>query len=116
MVLDLVGGKYFPASLLTLAPRGRLICVGTTAGAKSEIEIGLLMKKRASIIGTMLRARSIEEKASAIQLFADEVLPLVRRSVVRPVVEAVYRAEEIRAAHEHLESNRAVGKIVLTFS
>ena len=101
---------------MTLAPRGRLICVGTTAGAKSEIEIGLLMKKRASIIGTMLRARSIEEKASAIQLFADEVLPLVRRGVVRPVVEAVYRAEEIRAAHEHLESNRAVGKIVLTFT
>lgn len=116
VVLDLVGGKYFPASLKALAVRGRLICVGTTAGGKSEIEIGLLMKKRASIIGTMLRARSIEEKASAIQLFADEVLPLVRRGVVRPVVEAVYRAEEIRAAHEHLESNRAVGKIVLTFS
>ena len=98
VVLDLVGGKYFPASLKALAARGRLICVGTTAGGKSEIEIGLLMKKRASIFGTMLRARSIEEKASAIQLFADEVLPLVRRGVVRPVVEAVYRAEEIRAA------------------
>jgi putative PIG3 family NAD(P)H quinone oxidoreductase len=116
VVLDLVGGKYFPASLMALASRGRLICVGTTAGAKSEIDIGLLMKKRASIIGTVLRSRSIEEKASAIQLFSDEVLPLVRQGLVRPVVEAVYRAEEIRAAHEHLESNRAVGKIVLTFS
>lgn len=116
VVLDLVGGKYFPASLMALAPRGRLICVGTTAGAKSEIEIGLLMRKRASIIGTVLRSRSVEEKASAIQLFADQVLPLVRRSTVRAVVEAVYKAEEIRAAHEHLESNRAVGKIVLTFT
>lgn len=116
VILDLVGGKYFPANLQALALRGRLICVGTTAGPKSEIDISVLMRKRASIIGTVLRPRSIAEKAEAIRKFADEVLPLVRRGQVRPVVEAVYRAEEVRAAHEHLESNRTVGKVVLTFS
>jgi len=115
VILDLVGGKYFPANLQALALRGRLICVGTTAGPKSEIDISVLMRKRASIIGTVLRPRSIAEKAEAIRKFADEVLPLVRRGLVRPVVEAVYRAEEVRAAHEHLESNRSVGKVVLTF-
>jgi NADPH2:quinone reductase len=74
------------------------------------------MRKRALVVGTVLRPRSIEEKAEAIRRFADDVLPLVRRGLIRPVIDAVYRAEEVRLAHEHLESNRAVGKIVLTFS
>lgn len=116
VILDLVGGPYFPANLESLASRGRLICVGTTAGAKGEIDIGVLMRKRASIIGTVLRARSIEEKAEATRRYAASVLPLVSRGLVRPVIEKVYPAEEIRAAHEHLESNRTFGKIVLTFA
>jgi len=116
VILDLVGGTYFPANLEALAPRGRLVCVGTTAGPKSEINIGLLMRKRASVIGTVLRARSIEEKAEATRRFAGEVLPLVAQGVVRPVIECVYTPEEIRAAHLHLESNRTLGKIVLTFT
>jgi NADPH2:quinone reductase len=116
VILDLVGGIYFPANLEALAPRGRLICVGTTAGPKSEINIGLLMRKRATIIGTVLRPRSIEEKAEATRRFVAGVLPLVERGALRPVVECVYTAEEIRAAHEHLESNRTFGKIVLTFA
>jgi putative PIG3 family NAD(P)H quinone oxidoreductase len=116
VILDLVGGKYFPANLQAVALRGRLISVGTTAGAKSEIDLGLLMRKRATIIGTVLRPRSIEEKAEAIRRFAADVLPLVSRGLVRPVVESVYRVEEVRAAHKHLESNRTLGKIVLTFS
>ena len=79
VILDLVGGVYFPANLEALALRGRLDCVGTTAGPKSEINIGLLMRKRATIIGTVLRARSIEEKAEATRRFATNVLPLVSR-------------------------------------
>jgi NADPH:quinone reductase len=116
VILDLVGGRYFPFNVQSLALHGRLISVGTTAGAKSEIDLGLLMRKRALVVGTVLRPRSIEEKAEAIRRFADDVLPLVRRGLIRPVIDAVYRAEEVRLAHEHLESNRAVGKIVLTFS
>lgn len=114
VILDLVGGKYFPFNLQAIALRGRLISVGTTAGAKSEIDLGLLMRKRAAIIGTVLRPRSIEEKAEAIRRFETDVLPLVSRGLVRPVVESVYRVEEVRAAHKHLESNRTLGKIVLT--
>ena len=116
VILDLVGGVYFPANLEALALRGRLICVGTTAGPKSEINIGLLMRKRATIIGTTLRGRSIDEKAEATRHFAESVLPLVSRGAIRPVIECVYTPEEIRAAHEHLESNRTFGKIVLTFT
>jgi NADPH2:quinone reductase len=116
VILDLVGGNYSAANLEALASRGRLICVGTTAGTKSEIDLGLLLRKRTTIIGTMLRGRSIEEKAEATRLFASSVLPLVSRGAIRPVIDRVYPANEIRDAHERMESNASVGKIVLTFA
>src|SRR6202040_759519 len=116
VILDLVGGNYFAANLEALASRGRLICVGTTAGTKSEIDLGLLLRKRLTVIGTTLRGRSIEEKAEATRLFASSVLPLVSRGAIRPVIDRVYPANEIRAAHERMESNASVGKIVLTFA
>jgi len=116
VILDLVGGNYFSANLDVLASRGRLICVGTMAGSRSEIDIGLLLRKRAVIIGTMLRGRSIEEKAEATRLFATAVLPLVSRGTIRPAMDRVYPVDEIREAHQRLESNVSLGKIVLTFS
>ncbi len=115
VILDLVGGNYFDANLEALASHGRLICVGTTAGTKSEIDLGQLLRKRTTIIGTMLRGRSIEEKAETTRLFASSVLPLVSRGAIRPVIDRVYPANEIRDAHERMESNASVGKIVLTF-
>ena len=116
VILDLVGGNYFAANLEALASSGRLICVGTTAGTKSEIDLGQLLRKRVTIIGTMLRGRSIEEKAEATRLFASSVLPLVSRGAIRPVIDRVYPADEIRDAHERMESNASFGKIVLTFA
>jgi putative PIG3 family NAD(P)H quinone oxidoreductase len=115
VILDLVGGSYFTANLEALASRGRLICVGTTAGTKSEIDLGLLLRKRLTIIGTTLRGRSIEEKAEATRLFASSALPLVSRGAIRPIIDRVYPADEIRDAHERMESNASFGKIVLTF-
>jgi NADPH:quinone reductase-like Zn-dependent oxidoreductase len=111
-----VGGNYLAANLEALALRGRLICVGTMAGAKSEIDLGLLLRKRAIIIGTMLRGRSIEEKAEATRLFASSVLPLVLRGAIHPIIDRVYPIDEIRDAHERKESNESFGKIVLTFA
>jgi NADPH:quinone reductase-like Zn-dependent oxidoreductase len=116
VILDLVGGNYFSPNLNALASRGRLICVATMAGAKSEIDLGLIMRKRAAVIGTMLRSRSIEEKAEATRQFASSVLPLLSRGAIRPVIDRVYRVDEIREAHKRMESNLSFGKIVLTFS
>ena len=116
VILDLVGGNYFSANLEALALRGRLICVGTMAGAKSEIDLGLIMRKRVTIVGTMLRGRSIEEKAEATRLFASSVLPLVSHGVIRPVIDRAYAVDEIREAHKRMESNASFGKIVLTFA
>jgi putative PIG3 family NAD(P)H quinone oxidoreductase len=116
VILDLVGGSYFPPSLEALSIRGRIISVGTTAGAKSEIDLDLLKRKRATIIGTMLRTRSIEEKADATRRFAAAVLPLVSRGSIRPVIDRVYPIDQVRDAHERLESNPSFGKIVLMFA
>lgn len=116
VIIDLVGGAYFAANIDALALRGRIVCVGTTAGAISQVNIGTLMRKRATVIGTVLRARSTDDKAKAVRRFAAHVLPLVERGTIKPIIEAVYSPEEIRAAHEHMESNRGFGKIVLSFS
>ena len=113
VILDLVGGSYFAANLAALRMRGRLMLVGTTAGASAEFNLGVVMGKRLRIMGTMLRARSLEEKASATRRFAAHVLPLLERGAVRPVIDKIYPLDEVREAHERLESNESFGKIVL---
>lgn len=114
VILDLVGAAYLKANLQSLSTRGRLIFVGTTSGSKSEIDYSIVMGKRLKILGTSLRTRSAEEKASATRLFAQQVVPLLARGAVRPVIDRVFRIEEVRAAHERIESNESFGKVVLT--
>jgi putative PIG3 family NAD(P)H quinone oxidoreductase len=113
VVLDLVGGAYLAANLESLAVRGRLMLVGTTAGSSATLDFGRVMSKRLRITGTVLRARSVEEKAHATRRFAAHVIPLLRREVVRPVIDKVYSMDEVREAHERLEANVSFGKIVL---
>jgi NADPH2:quinone reductase len=113
VILDLVGGAYFAANLDALAVGGRLMLVGTTAGARAELDFGKVMSKRLRLTGTVLRARNAEEKAEATRLFARHVVPLLARGVVRPVIDKVYALDDVRAAHERLESNESFGKIVL---
>ena len=113
VIIDLVGGAYLEANLNALASHGRLVLVGTTAGAKATLDLSLALRKRLTIIGTMLRGRSLEEKATATRLFAEQVVPLLAAETVRPVVDRVYELEEIRAAHERMEANESFGKLVL---
>jgi NADPH2:quinone reductase len=115
VILDLVGGNYFPENLNSLAVRGRIILVGLTAGRKSEIDLGQALSKRAKIIGTVLRARSTEEKAAAIQAFVYEVVPLLAEGRVRPNLDRVFPASDIQDAHRYLESNESFGKVVIEF-
>jgi NADPH:quinone reductase len=113
VILDLVGGAYLQANLEALAQRGRLMLVGTTAGASAQFDFGVVMHKRLTIIGTVLRARSTEEKALATRRFAEHVVPMLASGAVRPVVDKIYSIDEVRAAHERMESNASFGKIVL---
>ena len=114
VVLDLVGAAYLRANLDSLTTLGRLIFVGTTSGSKAEIDYGIVMRKRLRVMGTSLRTRSIEEKATATRLFAQHVVPLLANGTVRPVIDSVFRIEEVREAHKRIESNESFGKVVLT--
>lgn len=113
VILDLVGASLFHANLEALAPRGRLLLVGSLGGSRAEMDWGLVMRKRLRLTGTVLRARSREEKASAVRLFAEQVVPLLEREVVRPVIDSTFDLSEVRRAHERMESNNSFGKIVL---
>lgn len=113
VVLDLVGAAYLKANLDSLAIKGRLILVGTTSGSKAEIDYGTVMSKRLKIMGTSLRTRPPEEKAAATRLFAQHVAPLLASNQVRPVIDRVFQIEDVRAAHERIESNETFGKVVL---
>src|SRR5205085_11614206 len=111
VILDLVGSSYLAANLDALAMKGRMISVGTVGGSSAPLDYGIVMRKRLHIIGTVLRARSIEEKARATRLFSAHVVPLLAREAVRPVIDKVFGMDEVRAAHERMESNASFGKI-----
>jgi putative PIG3 family NAD(P)H quinone oxidoreductase len=112
-VLDLVGGDYLGDNLRAIADKGRVLVVGLVAGAKAELDMRLLMRKRASLTGTVLRARSLEEKIAATQVFAGEILPLFETGAVRPIIDDVLPLEEAASAHEIVGANRNFGKVVL---
>ena len=114
-VLDLVGGKYLRGNLEILGSRGRMVSVGLTSGSKAELDMGLLMRKRITLVGTVMRARPLEEKIAVARGFAERMVPLFADRILRPVVDRVLPFGEIRAAHEAMEANETFGKIVLVW-
>jgi putative PIG3 family NAD(P)H quinone oxidoreductase len=115
VIVDFVGAPYAAENLAAAAPRGRVVVVGTMGGPKATLDLGVLMRSRASIVGTVLRPRPIEEKIEATQRFAQDVLPLVARGAVHAVVDDAVPAARAREAHERMERNESFGKLVLTF-
>jgi NADPH:quinone reductase-like Zn-dependent oxidoreductase len=113
VVLDLVGGPYVAASLNCLAPKGRIVCIGTPAGSKAEIALGTLLGKRAQVRGTMLRSRPLEEKAALTRAFAENVVPLIAAGRLRVTIDSEFPLERIAEAHHRLESNATIGKVAL---
>jgi putative PIG3 family NAD(P)H quinone oxidoreductase len=112
-VMDLVGGNYLEGNLRVLALRGRIVVVGLTAGATAPLNMGGLLRKRLTVVGTTLRGRPLEEKIALARDFAERVVPLFEAGRLKPVVDRVFSFDEIRAAHELMESNKTFGKIVL---
>ena len=114
VILDLVGASYLAANLDALAPRGRLLLVGTMGGSLAPLNFGVVMGKRLHVISTVLRARSAEEKARATRLFAAHVGPLLARRVVRPVIDRTYKLSDLADAIRYLEQGHARGKVVIS--
>jgi len=113
VVIDHVGGPAMEGNLASLATRGRLVVVGLLAGPMATVDLGLLMRKRLTVVGTTLRARPVEEKIAATRAFADRVVPWLARGVVRPLVDRVYPLDRVGEAHERVKSNLGLGKVVL---
>lgn len=114
VVLDLNGGPYFAASLEAMALKGRLILIGGVAGGKTNVDLYQILGKRLHVIGTVMRARSLEEKIATTNAFAAEVVPLLAEGAVQPVIDSVFPLEKVQDAHRRLESNETFGKVVLT--
>ena len=113
VILDPVGGDYLDRNVASLALKGRIIQIGLMAGVGS-FNLGALLPKRASLIGSVLRARPLEEKVAISQRFAAEMLPLFDSGDMKPIVDRRYSLAEIAEAHAYLESNANVGKVVVS--
>jgi NADPH2:quinone reductase len=113
VVLDLVGGAYVAEDLACLAHRGRIVVVGTMGGGGTELDLHLLMRKRAEIRGTMLRSRPLEEKILAARALERHLVPLFESGALRPVVDRVLPLANAADAHRAMQGNETFGKIVL---
>jgi NADPH2:quinone reductase len=115
VVLDMVGGSYLEHNLDSLALDGRLTIIATQGGAKGELNIGQLMHKRASVMGSTMRARTAAEKAVVARGLLQDIWPLLpSKEVIRPVIDSTFPLREAARAHERMESGQHIGRIVLT--
>jgi len=113
VVLELVGGAYVAEDLRAAQEKARVVLVGLLAGMKAELDLGLLLRKRIRLIGTQLRNRPLEEKIAAMRAFEAQVVPLLARGAVKPIVDCVMPLAEAAKAHDRMASNAGFGKIVL---
>jgi len=115
LILDLIGAAYLEDNLKALAVRGRMVVIGLMGGANATLPMGLLLTKRATVIGTVLRSRPLEEKVALARRFEAEVGPLLATGRLQPVVDAVLPMAEIAEAHRRMAANQPLGKIVLAW-
>ena len=113
VVLDLVGGVCTPASVSVLAVRGRLMLVGLVGGSTAAFDLRRILSRRIAIIGTVLRSRSVEEKAAATDAFARDLAAGFASNAVRAVIDSVFPLDAIADAHRRMESNATFGKVVI---
>lgn len=114
VILDHIGAPYLEKNLGSLAVGGRLVMIGLMGGANTDINLGMVMIKRQSIIGSVLRSRPVSEKSTITSAFANHVLSHIRRRTIVPLVHRVYPLQEAAQAHQEMEASRHFGKIVLT--
>ena len=112
-MLDVIGAEYWDKNMKALAPKGRMVLVGLMGGATTPANLGMLLSKRLQVRGTVLRARSLEEKALATRAFEKSVLPHLASGRIKVVIDRTFPLEEAAAAQAYMETNANFGKIVL---
>ncbi len=115
VVLELVGGSNLPGDLDALATKGRIVVVGTGAGDEAALLLRALMSRRARILGTMLRARPLEEKAAAVQAFGHQVVPALAEGRLRGLVDRVFPAAHVDEAFAYMAQPGKFGKVLVEF-
>ncbi len=113
VVLDSIGAPYLSQHLTCLCVGGRLVLIGLMGGAKAELNLGILLAKRLSIIGSTLRARPVAEKAELVRGFLARFGAALERGALRPIVDRVLPLRDAQAAHDRVESSAHFGKVVL---
>lgn len=115
-VIDTLGPAHLRDNLSVLRERGVLVVLGLLAGpARAELDMGKLLRKRLSVIGTVMRSRGAAERAALIGRFGAEFLPLAERAGLEPVVDSVFPADQVADAHRRVAENRTFGKVLLAF-
>jgi len=114
VILDLMGAKYLARNVQALATDGRLMVIGLQGGARAELDLGMLLRKRALVHATSLRARPLEEKARIVADVREHLWPLLESGKVRPVIDQRIPMADAARAHRLLEDSGHVGKILLT--
>jgi len=114
VILDIMGASYLPRNVAALATGGRLAVIGLQGGSKGELDLGMLLRKRASVRATSLRARPADEKAAIVTAVHEQVWPLISSGQVGPVVDRILPLEAAAEAHQLMEASAHFGKILLT--
>lgn len=113
LILDFVGASYLSQHIKLLKPQGRLVCIGLMGGAKAEIDLSPVLMKRLQIKGFALRGQTLMEKRAITQQFMEHWYECLTSGKMKPIVDSVFPLEEASRAHEFMESNKNVGKIIL---
>ena len=113
LILDHVGAKYLGPNMNSLGYKGRLVIIGVTSGIKAELNLALMMVKRQSIIGSVLRSRPVVEKGAIIAEFTRRAIPKFADRTIVPIIEQVFTIDQVVDAHRMMEEDKHFGKIVL---
>ena len=113
VILDPVGANYLEDNMKSLTLEGRLVMIGLMGGAKTSINLGLLMMKRLRIIGSTLRAQPIPKKTEIMNNLNENIWPLLESGDIKPIIDTVIPIEEVDKAHKLMESNQTFGKVIL---
>ncbi|HEY0881074.1 MAG TPA: zinc-binding dehydrogenase, partial [Archangium sp.] len=115
LALDLVGGDWFAETVDAMAPRGTIMLVGLVAGVSAEVPLRSVLTKRLQLIGTVMRARTLEEKIVVARAFEQRLVPAFASGALKPVIDAVLPMADLRSALQRMAANDSFGKLVLTW-
>jgi NADPH:quinone reductase-like Zn-dependent oxidoreductase len=113
VILDIIGAPYLARNVEALAQDGRLATIGLQGGRRAELDMGMLMAKRAAIMATTLRARPAEQKSAIVAAVREHVWPLIEAESIRPVIHAKLPKREAAQAHRIMAASTHTGKILL---